>query len=62
MVSEGRDGDQEQCGKTEYDRSEKKDFCAVRGVRVNTPVVVRARGVSDDFLFGALYRACDRPS
>lgn len=62
MMAEGNDDNQKQSGKTEYDRSEKKDFCTVCDVGVNAFAVVCACGISDDLLLGVLYRACDRAS
>ena len=59
MTIEGNDGDQEQRGKTEYDRTEEEDLCAVCSVCGDAFASGRARGISDDPVLGALYGACD---
>lgn len=62
MMTEGKDGDQEQGRKTEHDHTETKDLCIVRYVCGDTLAAGCARGISDDPVLRALYRAGDTAS
>lgn len=55
-MAEGKDGDQEQRGKTEHDHTEAKDLRTVRRMCGDPLTVGGTCGISDDPVLRTLYR------